>query len=115
MRKFLVLCGILAGFSALAVADDWNGKLLDASCYEKHQAQESCNAKATTTAFLLDVNGTIYHLTEGSNNMISEAMKSRADRSRNPDTPAKGSDVAAKVTGTLTGKEHIKVEKIEIQ
>jgi hypothetical protein len=47
--------------------------------------------------------------------MISEAMKSRADRSRNPETPAKGSDVAVKVTGTLTGKEHIKVEKIEIQ
>jgi hypothetical protein len=115
MRKFLTLCGIAAAFSALALADDWNGKLLDASCYDKHQAQESCAAKASTTAFLLDVNGTVYHLTEGSNNMISEAMKSRADRTRNPDAPAKGSDVMAKVSGTLTGKEHIKVTTIEIQ
>lgn len=115
MRKLLTLCGILAAFSALALADNWSGKLLDASCYEKHQAQESCAAKATTTAFLLDVNGTIYHLTEGSNNMIGSAMKSRADRSRNPDAPPKGADVNASVTGTLTGKEHIKVEKIEIQ
>jgi hypothetical protein len=115
MRKLLFLCGILAGFSALALADDWNGKLLDASCYDKHQAQESCEAKASTTAFLLDVNGTVFHLTEGSNSMISEAMKSRADRSRNPGAPEKGAAVNAKVTGTLTGKDHIKVEKIEIQ
>jgi hypothetical protein len=115
MRKLLILCGILAAFSALALAEDWNGKLLDAACYDKHQAQESCNAKASTTSFLLDVNGTIYHLTEGSSNMIGEAMKSRADRSRNPEVPPKGSDVIAKVSGTLTGKEHIKVQTIEIQ
>jgi hypothetical protein len=114
MRKLLTLCGIVTAFSALALADNWSGKLLDASCYEKHQSQESCEAKASTTAFLLDVNGTVYHLTEGSNNMISEAMKSRADRSRNPDTPPKGI-VNAKVTGTLTGKDHIKIETIEIQ
>jgi len=115
MRKLLILCGILAAFSALALAEDWNGKLLDATCYEKHQAQESCNAKASTATFLLDVNGTIYHLTEASSNMISEAMKSRADRSRNPEVPAKGSDIMATVSGTLTAKEHIKVQKIEIQ
>jgi hypothetical protein len=115
MRKLLTLCGILAAFSALAVAAEWNGKLLDASCYEKHQAQESCAAKASTATFLLDVNGTVYHLTETSNNMIGAAMKSRADRSRNPDVPPKGSDVLAKITGTLNGKEHIKVETIEIQ
>ena len=99
----------------VALADDWNGKLLDASCYGKHQAAESCAAKSTTTAFLLDVNGTVFRLTEGSNNMIGEAMKSRADRSRNPDAPPKGSEVNAKVTGTLTGKDHIKVSTIEIQ
>jgi hypothetical protein len=115
MRKFLTLCGILAAFSVLALADNWSGTLLDATCYQRHKAEDSCAAKSTTTSFLLDVNGTVYRLTEGSNNMISEAMKSRADRSRNPEAPAKGAPVAATVTGTLTGKEHIKVEKIEIQ
>jgi hypothetical protein len=115
MRKLLTFCGILAACSGLALAEDWNGKLLDAPCYAKHKAAESCAAKGTTTAFLLDVNGTIFHLTEGSNNMISEAMRSRADRSQNPETPRKGADVNAKVTGTLTSKEHIKVSMIEIQ
>ena len=116
MRKALTICSLFAAFSMLAMAENWSGKLLDAACYDKNKTNdESCAAKKASEAYLLDVNGTIYHLTVGSNDMIRRAMESFASRSENPNAPAKGATINANVTGTLTEKDHIKVEKIELQ
>ena len=115
MRKLMTICGILAVFSMLAMADNWSGKLLDAGCYDKHKTDESCVAKAGSDAYVLDVNGTIYRLTFGSNDMVRRAMESRADRANNPNPPDKHAPVSAKVTGTLHDGDKIKVDTIEIQ
>jgi len=113
MRKLLTIGGILAMFSVLALADNWNGKLLDAGCYDKHKTNEACVATKNSDAYLLDVNGTVYKLSVGSNDMIRRAMESRADRSSNPNFD-KHATVNANVSGRLDDKT-IHIDKIEIQ
>jgi hypothetical protein len=112
MRKMPLLFALSVGFSTLALAENWSGNLLDASCYDKQKSAESCDATSTTTAFALNVSGTIYKLDPSGNSKASTALKNRADRS----DPAKpqSTTVAAKVVGTEKSGM-IAVENIEVQ
>src|SRR6476661_2423349 len=80
MRHSILVCAALALFSGLALAEDWTGRLLDASCYDQNKTAKPCDATSTTTAFVLDVNGKIYKLDATGNAKAAEAIKSRADR-----------------------------------
>ena len=124
MKRILAFCAVLAAFTGLAMAADFNGKLIDASCADqmKNQTnpnapQATCNPTASTTAYALVVGTTTYKLDSEGNSKAAQAMKSHADRT-NPNSPnnekMQGAPVMAKVTGTASGSE-LKVETVEIQ
>jgi hypothetical protein len=112
MRKILVLSAISFAFSTLALAEDWSGKLIDASCYDQHKKADSCDAASATTAFALEVSGKIYKLDAAGNSKASAALNNRADRSDPAKSQSKG--IMAKVMGTEKGGT-ITVETIEVQ
>jgi len=114
MRKLMTVCAMLGAFSALGLAETWNGTLLDYNCYHRHNTSKSCDAKPSTQMFMLEVNGTRYRLDGASNERAAEAMRSRADRASNPDA-TKATPVNAKVTGETRGSGKIHADTIEIQ
>ncbi len=113
MRRMLSLTASIAFFSALALAETWNGKLFDATCMAQQKGMQVCNPTATTTAFLLLVDGKSFKLDDTGNAKATEALKNRADRTA-PGTPEITPDVTAKVSGTKNG-EIIKVDTIEVK
>lgn len=120
MRKLLTVCGALAVFSTLALAETWNGKLIDATCYSTQQSQpqeqratKSCDPTTSTTMFALEVSGKVYNFDASGNAKAATALKSRADRSTNPNSPATGS-INARVSGEMEG-DTIKVESVNLQ
>jgi len=99
----------------LAFADDFQGRLLDASCYAQQKSSTSCDPSSATTAYILYVGNTAYTLDSAGSEKVGKALKTRADRSANPNAPA-SSQVMAKVTGAKSGGDNtIQVETIEIQ
>ncbi len=112
MRRLLTIATTAAMFTALGLAEDWTGKLLDSSCLDQKKEATTCQATASTTAFALDVSGKTYRLDDAGNQKAMKSIKDRADRSTNP-TAAAG-PVNAKVTGTRDG-DTLKVETIEVQ
>ncbi len=113
MRRILTLTALAAVFSALALAESWSGRLLDSSCYDQQKSAKTCDATSTTTAFAIDVSGKVYKFDDAGNAKAAEALKSRADRSTNPNAPP-SSQIMAKVTGEKDG-DALKVESVEIQ
>ena len=95
-----------------ALAANYSGKLLDASCYDQQKKADSCNATSSTTAFAIEVSGTVYKLDSAGNTKASAAIKNRADRS-DPSKPQSG-EIIAKVDGAEKGGI-ISVESIEVQ
>ena len=115
MRRILTLCALVAAFSALALAETWNGRLVDANCAaDQQKAATGCDPTSSTTAFAIVVSGKTYKLDDAGNAKTMEALKTRADRSTNPNQPA-SAQVSAKVTGTKDGDNSIKVESIQVQ
>ncbi len=114
MRRILTVCACVAVFSMLALAEDFTGRLVDASCYDQQKSATACDPGSSTTMFAIMVEGKAYKLDNAGNEKAMEALKSRADRSTNPNTPA-STQVTAKVSGTKDGDNTIKVETIEIQ
>jgi hypothetical protein len=117
MGKILTLCAIVAVFSSLALAETWNGRLIDANCYDQQTDQKNvaaCDPTNATSSFGLVVSGKIFRLDEQGNTKAAAAIKDRADRSTDPNKPASG-QIAAKVTGSMDGDTKLKVEKIEVQ
>ncbi len=112
MRKTASLLLLLAAFSMLALAESWSGKLVDASCYDQQKKVESCGASSATTAFGIDVSGTVYKLDSEGNSKAAAALKNRADRS-DPNQPQSAA-VMAKVDGTEKSGT-ITVHSIQIQ
>ena len=125
MRRFVTL---LAVFSALAFAESWNGKLADAKCAAEQKAA-ACNPTDATVAFVLAAaDGKAYKLDDAGNKKAADAMKNRADRSKEPSAPAApngaspspntpsaaGAPITASVTGKLEG-DVIQVEAITIE
>jgi hypothetical protein len=112
MRRILALFAFSAVFSMLALAESWNGKLLDSSCYDQQKKVDSCDATSTTSSFTLSTSSGFYKLDAAGNSKAAAAMKNRADRSEPGKAPAKA--VSAKVEGKLSGST-ISVEEIEVQ
>jgi hypothetical protein len=114
MRKIVSMLGILTASSVLAfAADNWQGRLVDASCYQQQKSATSCDPSSATTSFILYVADTAFTLDAAGNQKAAQALKARADRSADPTKPA-SSQVMAKITGTKEG-EGLKVETIELQ
>jgi hypothetical protein len=115
MRSIVKLVAVLAIFAAFASAETWNGRLLDASCVEA-QKSAACDPTASTVAFAINVSGKIYRFDDAGNAKAVEALKTRTERSKDPNQPPSQANAAisAKVTGMLEG-EVVKVESIQVQ
>jgi hypothetical protein len=110
MRRILTFCACVTIFSVMAFAETFTGKLIDAACYDQQKSAATCDPTSSTATFALLVSGKAYKLDDGGK--VAEALKSRADRSTDPNkTP---SAIMARVTGTKQG-EIVKVEAIEVQ
>jgi hypothetical protein len=114
MRKFVSMLGILTASSVFAFADDFQGRLIDASCYQQQKSATTCDPSSATTSYVLYVGDVAYTLDTAGNQKVVDAMKTRADRSSDA-TKAAGKQVTAKVTGTKDAGNSLKVETIEIQ
>jgi hypothetical protein len=91
----------ILSLSIMAWAEDWSGKLIDATCHDQQQQEKtvSCDATLATTAFALDVQGKVYKLDAPGNAKAATALKYRAV----PSDPSASNEVKAKVTGTEAG------------
>jgi hypothetical protein len=113
MIRAFTLSAFLVFASALAFAETFNGKLVDAACVQ--QKGGACTPTESTASFGLQVSGKLLTLDAEGNRKAAEAMKeSGASADRQKDANAHNVDVMAKVDGTLNGDE-IKVDTIKIQ
>jgi hypothetical protein len=110
MRKVLKLGAVAAILSGLAFAETWNGRLLDASCLE--QQKNACDPTSTTVSFAMFVGGKVYRLDDAGNSKAVEALKNRADRSKDPSMPT--NQITARVSGTME-EGILKVDTIQVQ
>ncbi|MCI0723813.1 MAG: hypothetical protein L0338_33375 [Acidobacteria bacterium] len=113
MRRILSLVAFSAVFSILALAENWSGKLLDATCYDQQKNAASCDATSKTTTFALAVGSNVYKFDAAGSSKASSALRNRADRAADPAKP-ESKAVMAKVEGTEQGGT-IKVDKIDVQ
>jgi hypothetical protein len=115
MKKTVYLLAASTIFSVLAFAENWSGKLIDATCNDQKEQTKamSCDATSTTTSFAIDVAGKIYKLDSAGNTKAASALRSRADRSTDPAKPMTGA-VTAKVSGTEKDGV-ISAESVEVQ
>jgi len=113
MRKTFCLLTLSLTLAALAFAESWAGRLIDANCYEKQKSATGCDATGATKSFGVDVSGKVYKLDASGNQKASTALKSRADRAADPSKP-QSSQIIAKVEGTESGGT-ITAESIEVQ
>lgn len=120
MRQLLTLLALATGCVGLACAESFSGTLLDASCYaqnqqnqQNQQTMQTCAPTSSTSSFAIQVAGKVYQLDSNGNTKAAEAMKSRADRSANPNSTTTSS-VVASVTGTREG-DTINVQTINVQ
>lgn len=116
MRRVLMLTAFFGLFAALGLAETYSGKLIDASCLSKpNPTVATCQPSSTTSTFaLVDESQKVYKLDEKGNSKAADALKSRADRSTDPNATSKPDAVTAKITGTLNGGI-VTVETIEVQ
>ena len=112
MRHVMKIAAIAGVFAGLACAETWNGRLLDATCIDQ-QKSAACDPNENTVAFAINLAGKIYRLDDAGNGKAVEALKGRADRTKDPNVPNPAA-VSAKVTGSIEG-EVLKVETIEVQ
>jgi hypothetical protein len=115
MKKMLSILALSMGLSMAAHAEDWTGKLIDATCNDQRDKEKtvSCDATSQTTAFALDVSGKIFKLDAGGNTKAAVALKYRANSPSDPAKP-KPAGLQANVTGTEAGGM-ILVESIGLQ
>jgi len=100
--------------AALALAETWTGRLVDASCVDQQKAVTACDPTSSTTTFAIVVSGQGYKFDEAGNTKAMDALKGRADRSTDP-SKSPSPQIAAKVTGTKDGDNTFKVETIDVQ
>ena len=123
MRKTLQLLAFTTLFSTAAFAEDWTGKLIDATCNDQREQEKtvSCEANMTTSVFALNVAGKIYKFDAGGNTKAAAALKYRAGSTSGPAVTlpvaqpvTQPGEVKATVTGTEAGGM-IMVEKVGLQ
>ena len=111
MRRSATLFALLGVFSVLALAESWQGRLVDAKCYEQNKSATTCDPTSSTNMFALLVADKPYTLDQTGNTKAGEAFKNRADRSSDPSQPP-STQVLAKITGTKDGDNILKVETV---
>ena len=117
MSRVLSLGALFALFAALACAETWTGRLIDANCYDQQTEQKNIGACVPTTAtssFAVYTAGKLFKLDEQGNTKAAAAIKDRADRSMDPQQPASG-NLTVKVTGSVDQEGKLKVETLEVQ
>jgi hypothetical protein len=114
MRKALTIFSLLAVSAGLALAETWQGRIVDVACYEQSKSATACDPTSASTAFALVVSNQPFKLDAASNGKVAEALKSRADRSKDP-AKAATTAVMAKVSGTKNSDDTLKVDTIDIQ
>jgi len=112
MRRLLTLLAFVSIFSALALAEEWKGQLVDASCQDAQQL-EKCQPAAATTAFAIVVDGKMFKFDAASNAKVTQALKNRADRSADPSAAPQPGVIYVKVIGAKDG-DMIKAETVEV-
>jgi hypothetical protein len=114
MRRVLRVTAFVAFVSALAYAESWTGKLVDASCADQ-QKNAACAPTASTASFAIQASGKTMKLDAEGNRKAAAALRERnngANRAQDPKSVA--TEVTATVSGTMSGDE-IKVESIQVQ
>src|ERR1019366_7637330 len=53
MRRSAKLFALLGVFSVLALAESWQGRLVDARCFEQSKSATTCDPTSSTTTFAL--------------------------------------------------------------
>ena len=114
MRRTVTFAAFLTVCSLLALAESWNGRLIDATCYDQQKNVAACDATDSTAAFALETAGAVYAFDQAGNAKAAEALKNRADRTKDPGAPRESTKVMAKVSGTKEGKL-LKIETVEVQ
>jgi hypothetical protein len=115
--KTIAKLGLALGvFAVVSYAENWSGKLVDATCADKGQQAPaadakqksdvaSCEASASTTSFAIQTSdGKVYKLDASGNAKASTALKGN---------PANKSPMAT-VSGSMDGQT-VKVDSISIQ
>jgi len=110
MSRVFRVIAFMTVVSALAFAETWSGRLVDAACADQ-QKTDVCAPTASTTAFAISASGKMLKLDAAGNTKASEALKNRensADRSKDPNR-----EMTATVKGSLNG-DVIQVDSIEV-
>ena len=105
---------LLAVFSALTFAKSFQGRLIDATCYDQQKSATTCDPTSTTTAYALFVSNQAYKLDDAGNTKVADALKNRADRSANPGQPS-SPQINAKISGSVGDDNVLKVDTVSIQ
>jgi len=106
----------LAVFAAVALAESWQGRLIDGECYEHepNRSAASCDPTTATTLFgLVTSHNKVYNLDEAGNAKASAAAQSRLEKSIDLASLPSVS-VKVKITGTMRGGV-LKVKTLEVQ
>jgi len=114
--KTIATLGLALGvFAGLGYAEDWTGKLIDASCHDRSQQNPadskenrdlaSCAATASTTSFAIQTSdGKVYKLDASGNAKASTALKG------NPANKAPSATISGSMDGQL-----VKVDSISVR
>jgi hypothetical protein len=91
MKRTVRSLGILLFAAALAYAETWGGRLLDANCATRQTTAEYAPT-SSTTAFAVGVNGKILKFDSKGNKKAAEAFKSynsglSGQKNQIPNTP----------------------------
>ena len=114
MKTIAKLGLVLGAFAALGYAENWTGKLIDASCHDRSQQNpaekqksdlSACAASASTTSFAIETSeGKVLKLDAAGNAKAATALKGN---------PANKSPEAT-VSGSMEGQT-VKVDSISVR
>ena len=119
--KMLAKLGIVVCLAAVAgYAETWNGKLIDATCYEKYSTaatagqkppsldkiDKDCAPTASTTVFALHASGKVYKLDAAGNSQVQADVRGGVIKAD------KDGDTHITITGTLQG-DSVKVDSVK--
>jgi hypothetical protein len=114
MQIAVRLCALLLFVSALAFAETWTGKLVDADCSARDE-KAACAPTTSSSNFALKVANKTYKFDSEGNRKVAEAFgksQSGAERSKAPSKA--DTEVIATVHGTMSN-DQISVESVDIQ
>ncbi len=114
MRRISILIPMAALLAGVALADTWDGSLVDAACYDQHKSVNACYPTNTTVAYGLSVERRVYKLDQAGNVKVAKALASQAQRSDNPD-PTPNTKLVATVVGSMDANGFIKVDNVTIR